>query len=157
MVELFDAIYISESEEKNMKKLIEQMVKFGLVGVIATLIDMGVLMFLKEVFGMDENVAAAISFSVSVIFNYIFSMKFVFERRDDMSRQREFIIFMILSIIGLGINVGIMYGMDGRMEFLRGIPFLYRWEYMIRKVVATIVVLIWNFVSRKILLEKKEV
>ena len=139
-----------------MKKLVEQIVKFGLVGIIATLIDMGLLMFLKEAFGMDENVAAAISFSVSVIFNYIFSMKFVFERRDDMSRQREFIIFMILSIIGLGINVGIMYGMDGRMEFLRGIPFLYRWEYMIRKVVATIVVLIWNFVSRKILLEKKE-
>lgn len=138
-----------------MKKLVEQIVKFGLVGIIATLIDMGLLMFLKEAFGMDENVAAAISFSVSVIFNYIFSMKFVFERRDDMSRQREFIIFMILSIIGLGINVGIMYGMDGRMEFLRGIPFLYRWEYMIRKVVATIVVLIWNFVSRKILLEKK--
>lgn len=138
-----------------MKKLVEQIVKFGLVGVIATLIDMGLLMFLKEAFGMDENVAAAISFSVSVIFNYIFSMKFVFERRDDMSRQREFIIFMILSIIGLGINVGIMYGMDGRMEFLRGIPFLYRWEYMIRKVVATVVVLIWNFVSRKILLEKK--
>ena len=138
-----------------MKKLVEQIVKFGLVGIIATLFDMGLLMFLKEAFGMDENVAAAISFSVSVIFNYIFSMKFVFERRDDMSRQREFIIFMILSIIGLGINVGIMYGMDGRMEFLRGIPFLYRWEYMIRKVVATIVVLIWNFVSRKILLEKK--
>ena len=138
-----------------MKKQVEQIVKFGLVGIIATLIDMGLLMFLKEAFGMDENVAAAISFSVSVIFNYIFSMKFVFERRDDMSRQREFIIFMILSIIGLGINVGIMYGMDGRMEFLRGIPFLYRWEYMIRKVVATIVVLIWNFVSRKILLEKK--
>lgn len=138
-----------------MKKLMEQIVKFGIVGVIATLVDMGVLIFLKEVFDMNPNVAAAISFTVSVIFNYICSMKFVFERRDDMSRQKEFIIFIVLSIIGLGINEAIMIGLDGRLEFLKVWSLLYRWEYMVRKVVATLVVLIWNFVSRKMLLEKK--
>ena len=139
-----------------MKKLIEQIVKFGIVGVIATVVDMGVLIFLKEVFGMDPNVAAAISFTVAVVFNYICSMKFVFERRDDMSRTKEFIIFMVLSISGLGINEAIMIGLDGRMEFLKDMSsFLYRWEYMIRKVFATLIVLIWNFVSRKLTLEKK--
>ncbi|MBQ3601715.1 MAG: GtrA family protein [Lachnospiraceae bacterium] len=138
-----------------MKKLIEQIVKFGIVGIIATLIDMGLLMFLKEIFHMNSEIAAAISFSVSVVFNYIFSMKYVFERKDDMSRKKEFIIFVVLSIIGLGINQGIMIGLKGRLEFLSAVAFLYRFEYMIRKVVATVVVLIWNFVSRKILIEKK--
>lgn len=138
-----------------MKKLMEQIVKFGIVGVLATLIDMGVLMFLREAFGLDDLVAAPISFTISVIFNYICSMKYVFERRDDMSRQREFIIFVILSIIGLGINQLVMWGLKGRLEFLQIWQLLYHFEYMIRKVVATVIVLIWNFVSRKVLLEKK--
>lgn len=138
-----------------MKKLMEQIVKFGIVGVIATLIDMGILMFLRETFGMDDLIAAPIAFTISVIFNYICSMKFVFERREDMSRQREFIIFVILSIIGLGINQLVMWGLKGRLEFLQGWQLLYHFEYMIRKVVATVIVLLWNFVSRKVLLEKK--
>lgn len=133
----------------------EQIVKFGIVGVLATLIDMGVLMFLREAFGLDDLVAAPISFTISVIFNYICSMKYVFERRDDMSRQREFIIFVILSIIGLGINQLVMWGLKGRLEFLQNWQLIYHFEYMIRKVVATVIVLIWNFVSRKVLLEKK--
>lgn len=116
---------------------------------------MGILMFLREAFGMDDLIAAPISFTISVIFNYICSMKFVFERRDDMSRQREFVIFVILSIIGLGINQLVMWGLKGRLEFLQIWQVVYHFEYMIRKVVATVIVLIWNFVSRKILLEKK--
>ena len=58
--------------------------------------------------GMDTSPAALIGafwgFTISVIINYILSMKFVFERRDDMDRKREFVIFVILSLIGLGLN-----------------------------------------------------
>lgn len=147
---------IEQKGLESVKKLIEQITKFGIVGVIATVIDMGLLAFLKECFGMNELVAAPISFSVSVIFNYICSMKYVFERRDDMSRHREFIIFIVLSIIGLGINQFVLWAMKGSLEFLKPWPFVYHWEYMIRKVVATLIVLIWNFVSRKLLLEKKK-
>lgn len=150
--------YVIKAKEKvkrHMKKLMEQIVKFGIVGAIATVVDMGVLILLKELFGINPNIAAAISFTISVVFNYICSMKFVFERRDDMSRQKEFIIFLVLSIIGLVINEAIMIGLDGRLEFLKSWVLIYRWEYMLRKVVATLVVLIWNFVSRKLLLEKK--
>lgn len=152
---LYGQALIGRKDWNRLKKLIEQITKFGIVGVLATLIDMGLLAFLKECFGMDELVAAPISFSVSVVFNYICSMKYVFERRDDMSRHREFIIFMILSVIGLGINQLVLWGMKGSLEFLRPWSFIYHWEYMIRKIVATLIVLIWNFVSRKLLLEKK--
>ena len=100
-----------------MKKLFEQIMKFGVVGVLSFAIDYGIYCALCLLFHVPVLVANFFGFTISVIFNYIMSMKFVFERRDDMSRQREFIIFMILSIIGLGINVGIMYGMDGRMVY----------------------------------------
>ena len=57
-----------------MKKLIIQLIKFGIVGVIATLIDLAVLMLLKEFMHVDVLVASAVAFSVSVIANYILSM-----------------------------------------------------------------------------------
>ena len=81
-----------------MKKLIAQFMKFGIVGVIAFVIDYGVMIFLTEVFGVPYLISTTISFVVSVIFNYFASMRFVFKRKDDMSRRREFIIFIVLSV-----------------------------------------------------------
>ncbi|MEG0474049.1 MAG: GtrA family protein, partial [Solibacillus sp.] len=87
-----------------MKKLMAQLMKFGVVGVIAFVIDYGLLIFLTEVFGVDYLISATISFIVSVVFNYVASMRYVFSHREGMSRRREFIIFIILSVLGLIIN-----------------------------------------------------
>ena len=125
-----------------MKGLIEQFLKFGVVGAIAFLIDYGVLMLLSQVIGMDPVVSASISFVVSVVFNYVASMHYVFTRRDDISRRREFTIFVILSAIGLVINEIIM---------VIGVNVLGDSALMvtITKLVATAIVMVWNFVSRK--------
>jgi putative flippase GtrA len=62
------------------------------------------MVLLHETIGMDPVLAAAISFSVSTVFNYLASMRFVFTHREDLSKTREFTIFVILSVIGLAIN-----------------------------------------------------
>lgn len=151
-----------------MKKLLEQIVKFGVVGIIATIVDWGIYAVLVPIHGassglsdlMDiktwETVCAIISFSVSVVVNYIASMKYVFERRDDMSRLREFTIFLILSIIGLVINICIIRGLHDIQKVFETWPtFFAYFAYMVPKVIATVIVLVWNFVTRKLLLEKK--
>ena len=53
-----------------MKKLIEQIMKFGIVGVIAFVIDYGLMVLLTEVFGVNYLISATVSFIVSVTFNY---------------------------------------------------------------------------------------
>lgn len=154
-----------------MKKLIEQIIKFGIVGVIATIVDWGIYAVLVKLYekgllgGLPdvmskqrwEMIATTISFSVSVIVNYIGSMKFVFERRDDMSPVREFIIFIVLSVMGLGINVLIIFALHPveiwvgeQFAILEGVAFL------IPKGIATFLVLVWNFVTRKMFLEQKQ-
>lgn len=134
----------------SVKKLFEQIVKFGIVGAIAFVIDFAVLFILVEYFSMDSIAAATISFIVSVIFNYLASMKYVFVGRTDQSKKMQFIIFVVLSAIGLLINDGIMHLAN---LILAGIiPDFY---YMISKVFATGVVMVWNFISRKIFLEQK--
>ena len=57
-----------------MTKLILQLIRFGIVGVIATLIDVGVLTLLKEVAHWEVLTASACSFAASVVVNYILSM-----------------------------------------------------------------------------------
>lgn len=125
-----------------MKGLIEQFLKFGVVGAIAFLIDYGVLMLLSQVIGVNPVISASISFVVSVVFNYVASMHYVFTRRDDISRRREFTIFVILSAIGLVINEIIM---------VIGVNVLGDSALMvtITKLFATAIVMVWNFVSRK--------
>ena len=129
-----------------MKKLFNQLIKFGLVGGIAFIIDYGIMVLLTEVFKVPSLISAAISFTVSVIFNYIASIKWVFDvDKEKNSKAKELIVFILLSIIGLGINELIMWIMD--KEF--GI------YYMISKIVATIVVMCYNFITRKLFLEKR--
>lgn len=133
-----------------MKKLIIQFLKFGVVGGIAFVVDYSIMVFLTEVFGVQYLISSFISFCVSVVVNYILSMKFVFESRDDIRKQAEFIGFVILSVIGLGINELVMYLVA---DVWLGDKI--KRAYLIAKLVATFVVMIWNFVSRKIFLEKK--
>lgn len=128
--------------EMRMKKLIEQILKFGVVGIIATVIDFGALYVLSQPLGMDPVISAGISFCVSLVFNYVASMRYVFTHREDMSRSREFVIFLVLSLIGLAINEAIMAA---------GVAVLGNSALAVMgtKVLATAIVMVWNFVSRK--------
>lgn len=126
-----------------MKKLISQIMKFGVVGVIAFVIDYGLLVVLTEVFHVDYLVSATISFTVSVIFNYLASMRFVFSHKEGMSRRKEFIIFVALSVCGLLINDAMMWA---------GVELVHI-DYRITKLAATFVVMVWNFITRKIFLD----
>ena len=93
-----------------MKKLIVQFLKFAVVGGLAFLIDAGIYVGLTALFGDRLHLLFNIlSFSVSVIFNYICSMRFVFKGKAGMSRRTEMLIFILLSVIGLGINEAVMW------------------------------------------------
>ena len=150
-----------------MQKLIQQMVKFGLVGAICFVIDyliglivLNVLMAVlsADYFEVASVAGSIVGFTVSVVVNYILSFKFVFERKDNLDRRAEFVIFVVLSVIGLLINsliiwiaVGPVYGSSSFLQENAG----YNLVYTGAKIVATAVVMVYNFVTRKIFLEKK--
>ena len=78
-----------------MKKIINQLFKFGIVGGIAFVIDYGLLYLLTEKIGIYYLVSSLISFSVSVIFNYIASVLWVFDVDKEKSKVRNFIYFIL--------------------------------------------------------------
>lgn len=128
---------------KSHEKLVKQILKFGVVGGGAFLIDYTVLYILTEFAGIYYLTSSVISFIVSLIFNYILSIYWVFYVTKKQT-LKDIVIFVVLSTIGLGINQVVMYlGSD--------ILHIY---YMLTKLVATAIVMVWNFVTRKIFIEK---
>ena len=147
------------------KNLIAQIMKFAVVGGLSFVIDFVITLIVSTVLrkaGVSIENAATIGglfgFCISLIFNYIMSMKFVFERKDDMDRKKEFVIFALLSAIGLGINELILY--FGVIICNGVVPQLVE-QYptiitAVVKMFATGIVMVYNFISRKMTLEKKD-
>lgn len=142
-----------------MKNLLKQIMKFGAVGVFCFFIDYLTFEFCKQILGIYYVIASAIGFIISVIVNYILSMKFVFEGKEDMSRKKEFVIFVILSLVGLLLNALIIYicvdGVYMHWTWLQGL-FSADFAESLGKIGATGIVMVYNFITRKMFLEKKE-
>ncbi len=153
-----------------MKKLLEQIIKFGIVGVLCFAIDfiitLGVSALMRNIFTFDMTKAALIGafwgFVISVIINYLLSMKFVFVRKEGMDKRKEFIIFVILSLIGLGINE-LIIKLSIDLWKLMSTNYTQLAEVLNAgmitagaKIVATAIVMVYNFITRKIFLEQKE-
>ena len=117
--------------------------KFGVVGTIAFVIDYGLLALLTVAFGVNYLISATVSFTVSVVFNYLASMRYVFTHKEGLSRRREFTIIVVMSVIGLGINNLCMWA---------GVE-LAGMHYLLVKIGARAMVMVWNFTTRKRLLD----
>ena len=129
--------------DKNTEKLFIQIFKFIIVGGIATIIDWIVYYILYNFLNVNPLLGNILSFAVSVIYNYIASVKWVFDVNEDKSKRRMFIEFMIFSIIGLLLTEILLW---------IGIEKLLL-NAMLVKIIATAIVMVFNFITRKIFLE----
>jgi putative flippase GtrA len=85
--------------------------KFVLVGVLNTLIDLGVLNLLIFATGIASGlwytVFKGISFIAAVINSYILNKFWTFKSAGQANKGKEFAQFLTVSIVGFGINVGV--------------------------------------------------
>lgn len=126
-----------------LRELTVQFVKFGIVGVIAFCIDYGLFLLMTYVFGINYLIASAISFVISTIFNFAASMRYVFAGKRGQTRSHQFVIFFVLSVVGLGVNQLVLWMCVD----------LLAWLAWVGKLAATFIVMIFNFVTRKVFLE----
>jgi len=125
-----------------MNKLIKQILKFVVVGGTAFVIDYAVFAFLTFI-SIHYLIAQLISFSVALVFNYVASIKWVFDAKKQT--KKDIIIFIVLAVIGLGINEVLLY---------IGVETLH-WHELLAKFVSSVIVMIYNFITRKLIVEKR--
>jgi len=133
------------------KKIIfNEFIRYVFIGGTAFCIDILTLYFFKtQIFfrlgDIGIYIATALGFFSGLIFNYIFSLIFVFESAKEQKKGRNifsFFLFTLIGIIGLILTeVGMYVGVD----FLNT-------NYLLTKTIVAIIVLMWNYIARKILI-----
>ena len=125
------------------RKLLIQIFKFAIVGGVATIIDFVFLYLFREFCHFPLLVSNTLSFCISVIYNYIASVRWVFDVNKEKDAKKQFVIFIVFSVLGLLLNNAIMWITVDSLSIY----------YLLAKVVATVIVMIFNFVTRKMFLE----
>ena len=114
--------------------------RFLLVGGGCFLLEYGLLFALTEYGGLNPLVSAPIAFTVSLVVNYILCVYVVFHAEQQSKKQMA--LFALTSIIGLGINQVVMW------FFIDIIGIWYKFA----KVVASAVVMVWNYFTKRYVL-----
>ena len=122
-----------------------QFFRYLFVGGIATVVDWGVLMALTELLQLHHLVSAIFAFVAGLGTNFLLSKLLVFRASEAKTNSLlEFLGYALIGVIGLGMTELIMF------LFTDGL----RLHYMLSKAIATAVVLVWNYLARKLLLYK---
>ena len=141
-----------------MKNLLNQIIKFGIVGLFCFLIDFGITTGFTNLLGIHYLISKFLGFVVSAVVNYLLSIKFVFTQKKEMDKKKECTVFLILSAFGLLINEIVMYlCIDGIYARSGQLQELVSHANMVAlsSILATGIVMVYNFISRKLFLERK--
>ena len=136
--------------------------KFCVVGIIGTAIDFGLLNLLYNVLGVHQVLANTVSVSAATVSNYTWSRFWVYPETRHQRGARKFVQFVIVSLVALALNTSILWGTDrwflGESGLLGGLvgP-VAGWaglEHSVfssnaAKVIATGIVLFWNFFANR--------
>jgi len=97
------------AEESKMKKLIKQFSKFFVIGIINTIVDIGILNAETLITGAKEGYPYAIqkgfSFLVAVTMSYFMNKYWAFQDKAKENQGRKFSQFLFVSLIGMAINI----------------------------------------------------
>ncbi|MBR5602961.1 MAG: GtrA family protein [Bacteroidales bacterium] len=116
------------------KLLISKFIKFGVVGCSGMLIDFGATYICKEKHKLNKYLSNCIGFILAATSNYILNRIWTFESHKEEIGVQYFQ-FMIVSIIGLGINSLILYLLTDKLKL----------NFYFSKLIAIAITTIWNF------------
>ena len=154
------------------KQLFAEIFRFLLVGGLATVADYLVFYLFRQWLlpaGLINSrawnitsliLATAFGFVVGLLVNWVLSVKFVYRqvRDEEQARSKKsFVIFTVIGLIGLGLTelgVVLLVSLLPEITLFGVTEFLLPWDEWIAKVVMTCIVLVFNYVGRKLFIFK---
>ena len=162
----------TQKVKQTKKELFWEIFRFLLVGGTATVVDYLVFwIFDGLLFPLVSSTASwqvvalilatALGFCAGLLVNWALSVSFVFRAvkdKEQASSKKSFFVFTVIGVIGLAITeVGVLLLVWLLPEFpLFGVTQVLgtSWAKWLAKVIMTCIVLVWNYVGRKLLVFK---
>ena len=119
-------------------KRLWEMFRFAVTGGVCFVVQWVISVGMESGLHIHYQIATAVGFTVSVVLNYIMCLFWVFDANKKQS-PRAIIIFVGSSVAGLFLN----------MLFVWLIVDLMHIPYPIALVIATLLVMIWNYVLKR--------
>ena len=135
-----------------------QAAKYFLVGVFVTIIDLKLFELLIWIFSflfiaISPIISKAISFLISTYIKYWSNKHWVFEKPEKEKWTQEFFQFIIVTVVGLGIDVSSFFYFTRIMGPQFGTPEDVWIKLSV--IFAAIVAAVWNFAGYKFMVFKK--
>ncbi len=137
-------------------KRLGEVIRFCITGGVCFLVELVALILLRDTVGLDTLIATPIAFLISVIVNYLMCIKWVFDGAGEQGNRQK-IGFLVSSVMGLLLNELLMWLF--RMMFGEDTVVLTVFSfavtmYMVNKCMATIIVMVWNYFTKRWILKK---
>jgi putative flippase GtrA len=132
-------------------KEIERFTRFLTVGAVGTVLDFSLLTLLKLA-GMPTLFANSISFLGGLTNNFTLNRLWTFQDIAQSNWKKQLAQFTVVSLVGLALNNIILLSLEGFLGNILGQP---DWGYLPAKVIATGVVVFWNYFANRMWTFKK--
>ena len=129
-----------------------QFFRYCFVGGLATLVEGGALWLIqhfvfREQIGFTVYISQGIAFVLGLIANFVLSKLFVFQEKSETTNAvGEFVTYAVVGVVGLLIKELLLWVFNIQIG----------WHYMLVWVFSTVIVLIWNYAGRRVLLYRKK-
>lgn len=160
------------TNKQTKKQLFYEILRFLLVGGLATLVDFVISYLLEGIlpkwslgsWSISGAVAASVGFTISLFLNYFLSVIFVYKHKKDENEGksiRDFWVFVLISVIVLAFQLLFIFLVND-IVFVKLLSwdtliissFNLTWGYAIAKIIATLIGLVVNYIGRKIFIFK---
>lgn len=148
--------------KKETTETAKQAGKFGIVGILNTVIDLGIYNVLSQFFGVYVVTANLISVSVAIINSYIWNKTWTFQDKTRDKIVEQFTKFVLFSLVGMGIQTFMVWLLASKWTFSGELVYkvvefihlngVFSSSFVINnwaKVWGIGLALVWNFIAYK--------
>lgn len=124
---------------------LKQFIKFNVVGILNTAIDLLVFALFNSVFGFGDVLSKTVSYSCGVLNSYLWNSRWTF-KQEQKRTKREFLLFVLVNLVSYGASLAILYACRTWFGIENG---------TVRNLIATPVSVIINFIGNKLFVFRK--
>lgn len=125
---------------KHRRKIVDEFFKFGIVGTLGAIINLGALYALTEFAGIYYIISAVFAFIIAVTSNFFLNKIWTFKEKVKHKTGIKYVQFFSVALFALAVNLSILYSLT---------EFVGLW-YILSELIAKIIVFCINFAGNKL-------